>query len=98
MHYKTREGNKYNVDQFTVGEASVFRSMMREYGAGIAASSANFHVRWIGPVESLAKKYGKTVDDYVLAKIERDLVLNIAVQLGELNGEISDMLVDESAP
>lgn len=100
--YKLHDHTRYSLDQLTHQEAKLFFWMTQEYKT--AASWAAFQERTAKPIVEAALKVQEEKrkegdekfkwENYLLYRIRFDLLRNVGIRTGELNGELSDMLIE----
>ena len=95
VYYKTRD-KVYDIDSLTIEEHVAFKRMMQEYGSGQAPPWNVFHQKWEPLIAALARmRHGTRWQDQPIYKIKLDLVRNIGIQQGELEGKLSAMVVEQ---
>ena len=93
LYYKTKD-RKYDLSQLTSEERVLFDRLMEEYRS--ASSWPSFQQHTARPTLGLAKRInGDNWRDHPLYQIHLDLMGNVGVRSGKMEGELSDMIVEE---
>lgn len=93
MKYRTHEGETINLAQMTPSETQVFNWMMEAYKT--AASWEQFQKWTAKKVVEVSRRFGKEQwEGHYLYKIRSDLLRNVGIRTCELQGELSDMIIE----
>lgn len=94
--YRTHDGSEYNLVNLDHGESKLFRELMAAYES--ATSWKEFQdltaKKTLEFTRERMKKSSLPWENYYIYKIRFDMLRNVGIRMGELKGELSDMLID----